>query len=72
MDEIYLQMDKIMRDKGYPGSVRETAIGTVESAKDQKNTLAKVQKLLRQNLTAREMAKALQPIIRGAETESGA
>ena len=54
---------KRMREINYPVSVQETAIGTIDSAKDKKATAQKVEMLLDQNLTAREMVKALQPII---------
>ncbi|MBR5115052.1 MAG: hypothetical protein IK101_07150 [Oscillospiraceae bacterium] len=64
MHETYQTMQKIMQEKGYPVSVQETAIGTIKFARDKVTTAEKVGNLLKQNLTAREMVKALQPIIK--------
>ena len=58
------RMKKLMTDKNYPGLVRDSVIGTVHSSRDQEKTLADVKALLAQNLTPREMVKALQPIYR--------
>ena len=66
MEELFKKMQQTMQKKGYPISVQETAIGTIEYAKDKALTAEKVNALLEQNLTAREMVKALQPIIKEA------
>ena len=63
MQSQYQRMRETMKAKGYPASVQETAIGTIKFAKDKAATTEKVEALLQQDLTAREMVKALQPII---------
>ena len=71
MDQKYQELRAIMQDKGYPISVQNTAIGTIDWLDDKEATTEKVEALLRQNLTAREMVKALQPIIRESQGPAG-
>lgn len=50
-----------MEERGFPGSVKMTVIGTLW---DEPEQVTQLEKLLDNGATAREMVKAVQPIIR--------
>ncbi len=50
-----------MEERGFPGSVKMTVIGTLW---DEPEQVTQLEKLLGNGATAREMVKAVQPIIR--------
>lgn len=63
MEKKYQELLTRMQEKGYPVSVQSTAIGAIKFSKDKESATARVEDFLRQNLTAREMVKALQPLL---------
>ena len=57
-----------MEQKGFPGSVKMTVIGAIW---DEPEQLTELEKLLDNGATAREMGRAVQPIIRRALARQG-
>ena len=57
------ELKEISKEKAFPGCVTETALGTIDSAKDWNKTKEEVFRIMREATTAREVIKKLQPII---------
>jgi len=64
MQEIVYDLLDMMAEKNWPKSVKNTMIGAIELAKDERTAAEKVREIIETSETPKMAVKAVQPMLR--------